>query len=230
VTRRVNLTGVYQAAYTAGIELPKPVSRARYWHRSLAPAKLVDIGFSAPPRAPMTMRQLAQRYRLSERPNMPFVPMVAADVPEVAAMLTGYLAGFELSPVMTEEDVAHWFVPRERVVYSFVLREAGKLVGFISFYELPSKILKHPVHKLLRAAYSFYSCAPEIPRLAILQDALILAKAHDFDVFNALNIQDNDTDMLSQLRFGIGDGNLHYYLYNYIYPELKPDKCGLVLM
>lgn len=46
ITRRVNLTGIWQAAYTAGVVLPKPVSICRYWHRSLNPKKLIDVGFS----------------------------------------------------------------------------------------------------------------------------------------------------------------------------------------
>jgi len=54
ITRRVNHTGIFQAVYTAGLVLPVPVSTCRYYHRSLDPKKLIDVGFS--PLAPrMTM-------------------------------------------------------------------------------------------------------------------------------------------------------------------------------
>lgn len=43
ITRRVNLTGIFQAVYTAGVVLPKPVSTSRYWHRSLNPKKLIEV-------------------------------------------------------------------------------------------------------------------------------------------------------------------------------------------
>ena len=46
VTRRVNLCNIWQAIYTAGIVIPSPVSASTYWHRSLNPKKLVDVGFS----------------------------------------------------------------------------------------------------------------------------------------------------------------------------------------
>src|SRR4051794_10530591 len=58
ITRRVNLTGIFQAVYTAGRVLPKPVARCRslhltprayffrYYHRSLNPKKLIEVGFS----------------------------------------------------------------------------------------------------------------------------------------------------------------------------------------
>lgn len=45
ITRRVNLTGIFQAVYTAGVVLPKPVATCRYWHRSLNPKKLIEVSF-----------------------------------------------------------------------------------------------------------------------------------------------------------------------------------------
>jgi len=36
----------------------------------------------------------------------------------------------------------------------------------------------------------------------------------NFDVFNALTLLDNPL-FLEQQKFGAGDGQLHYYLYNY---------------
>jgi glycylpeptide N-tetradecanoyltransferase len=59
VTRRVNLCGVWQAVYTAGVVLPRPVASTRYWHRSIDPRKLIDVGFSRlPQRTTMARMQL----------------------------------------------------------------------------------------------------------------------------------------------------------------------------
>jgi len=44
---------------------------------------------------------------------------------------------------------------------------------------------------------------------------LVLAKKAGFDVFNALTLGDN-THFLEEQKFGAGDGQLHYYLYNYL--------------
>jgi glycylpeptide N-tetradecanoyltransferase len=46
ITRRVNLKGGWQAVYTAGVVLPKPIASSRYWHRSINPIKLIEVGFS----------------------------------------------------------------------------------------------------------------------------------------------------------------------------------------
>lgn len=49
-----------------------------------------------------------------------------------------------------------------------------------------------------------------------------------FDVFNALDLMDNKS-VLEELKFGIGDGNLQYYLYNWKCPDMTPERIGLVL-
>ncbi len=48
-----------------------------------------------------------------------------------------------------------------------------------------------------------------------------------FDVFNALDLMDNK-EVLEKLKFGIGDGNLQYYLYNWKCPYMECEKvCSL---
>lgn len=47
-----------------------------------------------------------------------------------------------------------------------------------------------------------------------MHEALIFSKKLQFDVFNALTLMDNPL-VLNEHHFGGGDGNLHYYLFNY---------------
>jgi len=54
VTRRVNVCDMWTAIYTAGIVIPTPITATTYWHRSLNPKKLVEVGFSSlPSKVPM---------------------------------------------------------------------------------------------------------------------------------------------------------------------------------
>lgn len=79
ITRRVNLMGIFQAVYTAGVVLPKPIATCRYWHRSLNPKKLIEIKFSHLSRN-MTMQRTLKLYKLPEQPKVPgFRKMVPAD-------------------------------------------------------------------------------------------------------------------------------------------------------
>ena len=56
----------------------------------------------------------------------------------------------------------------------------------------------------------------------------VLVSQANFDVFNALDLMDN-SEFLEKLKFGIGDGNLQYYLYNWRCPTMQPKDVGLVL-
>jgi len=53
----------------------------------------------------------------------------------------------------------------------------------------------------------------------------VLPLQKGFDVFNALDLMENKT-FLEKLKFGIGDGNLQYYLYNWKCPSMAPEKVG----
>lgn len=67
VTRRVNLTNIWQAVYTAGRLLPKPVSKCTYFHRALDAKKLLEVGFSHLSRT-MT---LSRAIKLAKLPTVP---------------------------------------------------------------------------------------------------------------------------------------------------------------
>uniref|UniRef100_A0A1A8F033 Glycylpeptide N-tetradecanoyltransferase n=1 Tax=Nothobranchius korthausae TaxID=1143690 RepID=A0A1A8F033_9TELE len=229
ITRRVNLEGVFQAVYTAGVVLPKPVSTCRYWHRSLNPRKLVEVKFSHLSRN-MTLQRTMKFYRLPDSIRTAGLrPMERLDVPQVTELLQKYLRGFQLAPSMGEEEVAHWFLPQENIIDTYVVEGAGGvLTDFTSFYTLPSTVMDHPLHRSLKAAYSFYNVHTKTPLQDLMNDALILAKLKGFDVFNALDLMENKV-FLEKLKFGVGDGNMQYYLYNWKCPPMDPEKVGLVL-
>ncbi|KAF8949877.1 glycylpeptide N-tetradecanoyltransferase, partial [Entomortierella lignicola] len=130
--------------------------------------------------------------------------------------------------------------------------ESKEITDFFSFYSLPSTVINNPTHSTLNAAYSFYYAVQtpdeELEKIAeknerqaaresaikerlvgLMQDALILARRNDFDVFNALNLMDNAL-FTEDLKFGPGDGYLHFYLYNWRCQKVDSDKVGLVML
>jgi glycylpeptide N-tetradecanoyltransferase len=141
ITRRVNLRNIWQATYTAGVVLPSPVARCRYYHRSLNPKKLIEVGFShLAPR--MTMARTIKLYALADAPSTPGLrPMEPRDVPAVGALLRAYLGTRKLHPTMSDEETAHWLLPRPDVVYSYVVERDGRVTDVGSFYCLPSTII-----------------------------------------------------------------------------------------
>lgn len=248
VTRRCNLNGIFQALYTAGAVLPKPVSTCRYYHRSLNPKKLVEIGFSRVPKN-LTMSGLIKLNRLPAEPEIQNVrEMRDEDAPKVGKLLAKYLDKFDLVPVMTDEEVQHWFCSGDhrlgadkQVVWSYVVEapETKEITDFFSFYSLPSSVLGNKQHSVLNAAYCFYYASdafwdkdgkhltddskgsPLATRLNELSRELSIAAAKNkFDVLNALTLMDNPL-FLEQQKFGAGDGFLNYYLFNWKCPAIR---------
>lgn len=230
ITRRVNQKGVFQAVYTAGVVLPVPVASARYYHRSLNPKKLVNVGFSRiSPR--MTMARMIKLYKVAKEPSHALVEMTEEHIDGVHALLKTYLESkFLLHVNFTKEEVAHWLLPRTNVINTYVLvdeNDKTKVTDMVSFYHLPSTILN--VKETLYAAYSYYNVATSMSLTELMKDALILANQTGIDVFNALNLMENES-FLTELKFGKGDGNLQYYVYNWSSPTMKPADVGLVLL
>lgn len=229
ITRRVNKHNIFQAVYTAGVVLPKPVAICRYWHRSLNPRKLIDVKFSHLTRN-MTMQRTLKLFKLPAIPKTQgFREMVEADVPKAFALLYNYLEKFSLAPNFNQDEFSHWFLPKQGIVNAYVVENAaGEITDMSSYYTLPSTIMHHPNHNTLKAAYSFYNVSTHTPLIDLIQDTLIAAKNLEFDVYNALDLMDNK-GCLEALKFGAGDGNLQYYLYNWKCPDMPPYKVGLVL-
>ncbi len=229
ITRRVNQKGIFQAVYTAGVFLPTPFATGQYYHRSLNPKKLVETGFSGL-RKNQTLQRMQKLYKLpNEVKTKNLRKAEKKDVPMLTTLINNYLSQFAVSPVYTEEEVCHWFSPIEDVLYCYVVEDdSGNLTDMISFYNLPSQVMNNPKHKMIKAAYSFYNVHTENPLTQIMNDALILAKQDGFDVFNCLNIMSN-ASFVDELKFGVGDGSLHYYFYNFKCPKLTHDQVGLVL-
>ncbi|KAK4227311.1 acyl-CoA N-acyltransferase [Podospora fimiseda] len=232
ITRRINREGIWQAIYTGGIVLPRPVSTCRYYHRALDWTKLYEVGFSPCPSNSTPVFQ-ARKYKLPDVTSTKGLrEMEVKDLDAIKELNDEYLKRFDLTPVWTKEEYDHWLIHKdsnspERVIWAYVVENSeGKITDFFSFYCLESSAIKSTKHKSVRAAYLFYyasDIALKDPtnrldlktRLnALMADALILAKKEKFDVFNALSLMDNSL-FLEQQKYGPGDGQLHYYLFNY---------------
>ena len=192
ITRRCYLLGIFQAIYTGGIVLPKPVGSCRYFHRSLDWLKLYEVGFSPLPSNSTKARQIT-RYHLSGTTSTPRLrPMQPKDVSAVKDLLERYLSRFDLAPKLSIQEVEHWLLhdekAAEQVMWSYVAEdpETSKITDFFSFYCLESSVIGNQKYDNVRAAYLFYYASEAAfqkeeaglkERLNLLMnDALVLAK------------------------------------------------------
>ncbi|XP_051273523.1 glycylpeptide N-tetradecanoyltransferase 1-like [Dicentrarchus labrax] len=229
LTRRVNQQGLFQAVYTAGIVLPTPLSSCRYWNRSLNLRKLTEVSYPGL-RQTMNLQRAVKFNRLPEVTKTPGLrSMTKEDVAGLHSLLKAYFRKFHLSPILSLMEVEHWLLPRDNVIDTYVVEgDDGTLTDVVSFYGASFRVLNHPVHTGLRAAHLLYFASTAADPVELMEDTLVLAKSKGFDIFSALDVMDNKT-FLEKLKFSINDTSLHYYLYNWMCPNVSPDKVGLVL-
>ncbi|KAK1450703.1 glycylpeptide N-tetradecanoyltransferase [Colletotrichum cuscutae] len=153
------------------------------------------------------------------------------DLDAANELLAKYLKRFDMAPEFSKDEFRHWFLhdknaPGEQVIWTYVVETNGKITDFFSFYCLESTVINSSKHQVVRAAYLWYyasevglttpldKAALKTRLNSLIGDALILGKKNKFDVFNGLSLLDNGL-FLEQQKFGPGDGQLHYYLFNY---------------
>lgn len=197
ITRRCNLEGIFQAIYTAGVVLPKPVASCRYFHRALDWEKLYSVGFSPLPSNSTKQRQII-KYKLPERTLTPGLRLMETkDIDAVHDLLNRYLARVAMAQEFTKEETAHWLIDKEtdpkspkRVVWTYVVEDSSrKITDFFSFYSIESSVIHGSgPNGIIKAAYMFYygseSAFAEQKEDKVLserlnqlaKDALILAK------------------------------------------------------
>lgn len=192
ITRRCYLNGIYQAIYTAGVILPKPVSSCRYYHRPLDWLKLYEVGFSPLPHGSTKARQIAKNHLPNETSTPGLRPMQAKDLDAVHDLLDRYLRRFDLNQAFTKAEIEHWLLHKdaikEKVIWSYVVEDpqTHKITDFVSFYSLESTVIQSVKHKEVRAAYLYYYATETAfaekekglkeRLLMLMNDALILAK------------------------------------------------------
>lgn len=105
-------------------------------------------------------------------------PMVKSDVKAVHGLLSNYLKRFDVHLEFTEGEVEHFILPREGVIDCYVIENPNtkEVTDFFSFYHLPSSILKHETHKLLKVAYAYYNVNTTCSLEDLMRNALIIAK------------------------------------------------------
>lgn len=162
VTRRCYLQGIYQAIYTVGIVLPKPVTSCRYYHRPLDWLKLYEVGFSPLPAGSTKARQITKNHLPSSTATPGLRKMQKKDLDATYDLLERFQSRFQVNPAFTKEEIEHWLLHTEargeQVVWSYVVEDpqTKKITDFVSFYNLESSVIGNPKHKEVRAAYLYY--------------------------------------------------------------------------
>jgi glycylpeptide N-tetradecanoyltransferase len=218
ISRRVHtFSGITQAIFTASINLPNYICKSRYWHRPLNVKKLMETGFLQFG-CSMTIQRANKIYKIYEQKTK-LRRMIVDDVSTVYNLLTNYLKQFDLSFEFTKDDMQYMFL--NNMVRTYITD-----TDMASFYVLSSTVLKHPKYTEVKAAYSFYNVAHAISYSDLISDLLFFAKNEGCDVFNTLDIMNNQ----NLDKFREGNGHSYYYFFNWKCPIINPEKNSIILL
>ena len=90
-------------------------------------------------------------------------------------------------------------------------------------------MLKHAEYDDLRVCYTYYNVSTTNRMKEGMSDMLIKANEMQFDVFNTLDYMEN-REIIEDLKYQIGDGLLHYYLYNWRVRHMEPSQLAMTLV
>ena len=160
ITRRCHVDGIWEAVYTAGVVLPKPVATCRYFHRPLNWMKLYETRFSPLPPG-STKERMVLRNKLPDSPHLQGIRLMEEkDIKALTTLLKSYLNKFDLAPVYSEEEVRHWFFHNgdkdTRVIWTYVI----EVFDLWEISLIPGSIIQEN-YRLLLVLFPSFDCPRE---------------------------------------------------------------------
>ena len=124
---------------------------------------------------------------------------------------------YSISEILSKEEISHYFLPRNNIIYSYVLEDENKKIkDFFTFYGLSRTILNNnSKYKKINLAYSIINYNSSIPMKELLKSEIIIAKQNNFDALHCINCKEY-SDNFKDLLFTEKVGKIKYYFYNFV--------------
>ena len=147
--------------------------------------------------------------------------MCEEDVEGVTALLRETSSSFKFDIDFTPELVRHMFLPREDIVYSYVIPSTSGPKAFFSFYIMNWNVIHDSRDMNIRAAYIWFHAEKGVELKSLIADLLNKAvNDAKADVANSVGIT-GIHDALIANKFEAGSKALKYYSYNYAIPDME---------
>lgn len=230
LTRRIHLENIWQGIYATFTLLPTPFCKTSFYYRSINLQKLVDIKYTFLPKG-MSLKKAINNYELPEKIQIEgFRKMEEKDIDQVYELFEINKTKYKIFENYTKEEIAHLFLPRNNVIYSFVLEDKNKkITDFFSFYCLLRPILKNDKYKKLNCAYGLAHVNTSLTITELIQSAIICAKNNRFDVYICIATAEYG-NAFKNLLFNEKMGKLKYYLYNFVCPDTAIEDVSLTFV
>lgn len=225
VTRRVVEKGMYQAYYTASMELPNTLGSGTYYSRYFNIKKMIDANYTSKPEK-ISIDAYSRLFKVNE-PTLKIRKMEEKDVSICCKKLNQYNTKYKISILFDEEEFTHKFLPIPNVVDSYVIENNNEVTDFISFFYIPLQILNNPKVKELKGAYIHYYFNESVNLKELVSNCFYLLKQNNVDLLSCINQMDNE-EFFDELKFRVGGAGLHYYLFNWECPSVTIKDIALI--
>lgn len=213
VTRRTNLRNIFQAVYTAVLDLPNKLATIQCFHRNINIKKLMEFNYID---NNLNLNVQEKLYRIEDN-ILNLRPIEEKDIDVCLEKLNNKLNNCNLTHIFNRDSFKHYFMSRKDVVYTYVIEKDNMVTDMISFFIIDNIILNNSKHNEFKTAYLFHYFNETSKLEELVNKCLFKAKHENVDMFNILNMFDLDK-IIKPCKFLKGTGILNYYLYNY--------KCG----
>lgn len=227
VTRRTNLRGIFQAVYTASLNLPNKLSTIKYYHRIINVKKISSIGFYTLPNDKLSIYEKLYKVNMPKIHNLYMVRQLELkDIDICLEKLNNHLKKFNLTHVFDKDVFTHYFMPKNDIIYTYVVEKDNIITDMISFFIINNTVLNNKDYSEYKAGYLYYYFNESLKLEELINICFYYAKTNKIDVFNILNMFDLN-DVIDKCKFLAGTGSLNYYLYNYKCNYIESNKVGL---
>ncbi|CAL8109796.1 unnamed protein product [Orchesella dallaii] len=231
IMRRLNARGIRHASFTTSSILPlQAVADSQYFHFPINVMTLGSLGFIEDDPLAMPINKVIDRWESHERNDM-FHPLTTPHISSALTLVSDYLQKFAIKQVFDVETFTKMFGNKSGVVRTYVREKDGVVTDLISYYVVYLKKLgttKSQIHNEIQCAHALVNVATSMSLIDLMKVAIVHAKDDGCDVYNLLNIMDNQ-GIVRDMDFVEGTGTLAYFLYNWRCPKMRPDQVGLVL-
>jgi len=230
VTRRTNLHGIFQAFYTASIDLPNTILKTKYYHRLLNIPKLIDIKFIEKP-TKVSYNTLINLFETIKSTNINIRKIENKDFESCCSLLNIFHEKFKISVLFNIQEFSYYFTFREKIIETYVVENNGIVTDMVSFYFIPTKLNKNNTskHTDIYNAYIYYYFNTITDLVTLIDNGIYFLKKNNIDMVNAMKQYDNNK-FLEKLKFKEGSGELNFYFYNWYCMPINEDDMAIVMV
>ncbi len=227
--RRCRLHSYLHAFYTTSKMVHKPFYTTHYYHRILNIPKSIATGYATLEEG-LDENTMVDKYDLSKETFSNIKKMEKKHLQQTYKHFNSYLMQYMFHPVYTFVEFKHIFYNNDHVQSYVVEDDKGNVVDFISYYILPTTVLKNNAkYKTINVANLYYYTSTNTSPVMLINDVIILAKNNGMDVLTAIDVMENKT-VFDGLEFKLGTGCSYYNMYNWKTNTLKCNQIGKMII